>query len=79
MNPGKYASKDDPPFLITHGDKDITLPWSQSYSLFRDLKDAGVTVEFKTIPNGGHGDKPYVANIGELIPHFLNSHLKIED
>ncbi len=54
-SPSSYASPDDPPFLLVHGDKDDIVPFSQS-ELFRQvLTEHGVTVELLRMPNGGHG------------------------
>lgn len=54
-NPITYISKDDPPFLIMHGDKDPMVPLAQSEMLRDALKSAGVPVELKVIPGAGHG------------------------
>jgi len=54
-NPITYITKDDPPFLIMHGDKDMTVPFNQSELLNEALKKAGVTVTFHPVPGAGHG------------------------
>jgi len=54
-NPAAFASKDDPPFLIQHGDADPLVPAEQSEILADALKAAGVRVEFEIIKGGGHG------------------------
>ena len=54
-NPITYVSKDDPPFLIMHGDKDDLVPHHQSELLNEALKKAGVDVTFKTVEGAGHG------------------------
>lgn len=54
-NPITYVSKDDPPFLILHGDKDPLVPHHQSEILTEALKKAGVKVTFKTVKGAGHG------------------------
>lgn len=55
--PATYASKDDPPFFIRHGDADPTIPYSDSVTFAKELQDAGVYVDFKLIPDGHHGFK----------------------
>lgn len=55
-NPITYVSKDDPPFLIIHGDNDKLVPYGQSVLLHRALKQAGVPVTFRTVEGAGHGD-----------------------
>lgn len=54
-NPITYVSKDDPPFLIMHGDKDPLVPYQQSELLHEALKQSGVPVTFKIIEGAGHG------------------------
>lgn len=54
-NPITYVSREDPPFLILHGDKDPLVPWHQSKILFEALKEAKVPVRFELIKGAGHG------------------------
>jgi acetyl esterase/lipase len=74
-NPITYVSKDDPPFLICHGDLDPLVPHHQSELLAAALKAAGVPVTFYTVKGAGHGGfkDPRVA---ELTEAFLARHLK---
>jgi acetyl esterase/lipase len=54
--PGTYASPDDPPFFIRHGDVDSTIPYTDSITFSNQLKDAGVkVVDVKIVPKQGHG------------------------
>jgi acetyl esterase/lipase len=59
-NPIHYITKDDPPFLIMHGDKDPVVPLHQSQMLADALKKAGVEVTFRVVPSGGHGGPEFV-------------------
>jgi acetyl esterase/lipase len=54
-NPITYVTKDDPPFLIVHGDADLLVPHHQSVLLEAALRKAGVPVRLVTIPGGPHG------------------------
>jgi acetyl esterase/lipase len=54
-NPITYVSKDDPPFLIIHGDADLLVPHHQSELLEAALRKAGVPVRLVTIKGGPHG------------------------
>jgi hypothetical protein len=54
-NPITYVSRDDPPFLIVHGDQDPLVPHHQSEMLFAALKAAGVPVRLNTVKGGGNG------------------------
>ena len=57
-SPVTYVSQDDPPFLIVHGDKDATVPLSQSEAFYKALKEAGVPATLLVVKNGGHSLKP---------------------
>jgi len=54
-SPVSHVTADDPPFLLTHGDKDATVPYSQSEEFEKALKAAGVTVRLLRVEGGGHG------------------------
>ena len=73
-NPITYVSKDDPPFLIMHGDKDILVPIHQSQLLTEALKKAGVEVTFKTVEGAGHGFGG--PEIMKPVEEFFDKHLK---
>jgi acetyl esterase/lipase len=74
-NPITYATKDDPPFLIVHGDKDPLVPHNQSEILLDALKKAGVEATLYTVPGGGHGGfKDPQVEI--LVTEFFNKHLR---
>ena len=58
-NPLTYIDKNDPPFLIMHGDKDQLVPLAQSLILAKALMDAGVELTMKTIPGAAHEDPKF--------------------
>jgi len=74
-NPITYVTRNDPPFLICHGDADPLVPHHQSELLVAALEKAGVPVTFYTVKGGGHGrfNDPEVA---ELTREFLATRLK---
>lgn len=77
-NPLTYISKNDPPFLIMHGDNDQLVPLAQSLILAKALMDAGVEVTMKTIPGAGHEDPKFRnAKSRRLIEDFLSRQLKV--
>jgi len=83
VNPIAYVSKDDPAFLIVHGDKDGTVPINQSESLFAALKTNGTQVHFHTIHGAGHGGPGFNASevttrVNEFFDKFLKGAGKIE-
>ncbi len=53
-SPINYVSKDAPPFLIMHGDRDTTIPISQGKALFEGFKKAGASVAFEPLKGVGH-------------------------
>ncbi len=73
-NPITHVSKDDPPFLIMHGDKDDVIPISQSEMLYQALKSAGVNVRLVTIPGAGHNfdisNKKFAPHLKQVIGFF---------
>jgi acetyl esterase/lipase len=54
-NPITYITKNDPPFLIMHGNKDNLVPYQQSELLRDALQKAGVPVTLKIVEGAGHG------------------------
>jgi acetyl esterase/lipase len=83
LSPVSYVSPDDPPFLIVHGNRDWIVPLEQSIRLDALLDAAGVTSQFVTVKNAGHGlapmgapIQPSMAEIVKLMIAFLNQHLK---
>ena len=54
-SPVTYVSRDDPPFLILHGDADHSVPASQSQELAAKLTAAGVPAQLVMVHNGPHG------------------------
>jgi acetyl esterase/lipase len=61
MNPAAYATKDDAPFLIQHGDADPLVPMEQSEILADALKKAGVKVQMEVLRGAGHGGPQFQA------------------
>jgi acetyl esterase/lipase len=79
--PVRNVSKDYPPTLLLHGDKDTDVPFEQSEEMARELKRQGVECEFIRIANGPHGfdsnlDDPQVSEAFDRILDFLKVHLK---
>lgn len=55
ISPINHVSKDDPPTLIIHGDKDTLVPIQQAEIIIAKLKEAGVPCELVTKPGLAHG------------------------
>jgi acetyl esterase/lipase len=76
-NPLTYIDRNDPPFLIMHGDNDQLVPLGQSIILAKALIDAGVGVTMKTLHGAGHEDPEFhSAENRRLIEEFLSLNLK---
>lgn len=54
-SPIHYVSKEAPPFLFFHGDKDQLVNIDQSQKLSQKLQDAGVAAQLVTLTGAGHG------------------------
>ncbi|MBL4883030.1 MAG: alpha/beta hydrolase fold domain-containing protein [Planctomycetaceae bacterium] len=74
-SPLSYVSKNDPPFLIVHGDRDPLVPLPQSEILQKKLKATGVNSELIIIPGGGHGPFKSPERL-EQVQRFFDKHLK---
>ena len=76
-SPVSYVDSSDPPFLIVHGDADMTVPHNQSLRLHDALRKAGVPSELITLPNAGHGGPAFNApGTANRILAFLNTVLR---
>lgn len=77
VSPTHYVSKDNPPFLILHGDRDTLVPYAQSVELSDLLTKAGVEVLLQKLPGSGHGGPAFgLPAIGALNNAFFDKHLK---
>lgn len=54
-DPITYVDGDDPPFLLMHGEQDITVPYEQSEILFEALAEACVDSTLYVLHGLGHG------------------------
>jgi acetyl esterase/lipase len=75
-SPVNYVSKDDPPFLIIHGDMDPIVPLAQSQEMASALESVDVPVSFVVVKGGGHaldepGAQPDTDQIEALIVDFF--------
>lgn len=74
-SPTTYASKDDAPFYIFHGDQDPLTPASQGELLNKVLRKAGVESDFYLVKGGRHGWPPR-EDVDTRIDMFLDKHLR---
>lgn len=76
-SPIYYISKDDPPLLVVHGDKDDIVPVEQSKEFCEALKKAGANAQCIIVKGQGHG-------LGDLSVYektviFLKRNLQIDE
>ncbi|WP_425614375.1 alpha/beta hydrolase fold domain-containing protein [Anatilimnocola sp. NA78] len=77
VSPVNYVSKDNPPFLILHGDHDTLVPYAQSVELKDLLTKSGVEVTLQRLPGAGHGGAAFaLPAIAKLTSTFYDKHLK---
>ena len=83
-SPVSHATHDDAPVLLLHGDKDETVPFSQSELMQSALEQTGATVKLIGIVGGSHGfpaettKHPEWPNITGEIIRWLDLHLKVK-
>lgn len=76
-SPVTYIDKDDPPFLIVQGEKDESVPNTQSRLLSSSLKLAGVKNELIIVPNAPHYGEMFDAEwIRRKVFSFLGDNFK---
>jgi acetyl esterase/lipase len=75
-NPITYVTADDAPFLIMHGDADLTVPAGQSELLHAALKKAGVASDLVIVKGVGHDGRVGAGENAGKIVAFFDKHLK---
>jgi acetyl esterase/lipase len=78
VSPINYVSKNNPPIITIHGDKDALVPYEQSVRLHKALDAAGVPNQLVTMPGAGHGEFTYEQNqrAWAAIREFLKKNVK---
>jgi len=75
--PLTYVTKDAPPFLIVHGERDARVPREQSESLRDALRAAGVEATLEIIEGAGHGfTRDENLKAMPAVAAFFDRHLK---
>jgi acetyl esterase/lipase len=76
-SPIRYVSRDDPPVLTLHGDKDRLVPLEQAQLLDERLQAAGVVHKLLVLAGQGHGFVGDAAQQSQQAAwEFLEKHLK---
>lgn len=76
-SPATYVSKDDPPVLTIHGDKDELVPVAQARLLDEKMKAVGATHELLILEGQGHGFREEAEKKSRrAMWEFFEKHLK---
>jgi acetyl esterase/lipase len=80
VSPVTHVTRDDPPFLIIHGEKDILVPVNQAEILYERLVVAQVPATLVVIENAGHSltgtnTSMSLDEVVEMIADFFEQHL----
>ena len=76
-SPVTYATEDDAPMLLMHGDRDELVPHAQSIELRDALQKAGAEATLQTLPGAGHGSGDFgKRETFEAVRAFFALHLK---
>ena len=76
ISPAHHVTKDDPPTMIIHGDKDLLVPLQQSELIMEKFKAAGVPCELVVKKGAAHGwlDMPKdMSTISDWFDKYLKS------
>jgi len=73
LSPMTYIDKNDPQFLVIHGDADNVVPYCQSEFFAKALKDNGLLAEFVTVPGGQHGPVTFNGNTFKKMVDFFTA------
>jgi dipeptidyl aminopeptidase/acylaminoacyl peptidase len=69
-------TKEIPPFLIIHGNKDRLVPFGQSVLLYEALKEHGRSVVMYKLDGADHGGSPFWTDeILNIVDDFYRKHL----
>ncbi|MFH1971983.1 MAG: alpha/beta hydrolase [archaeon] len=74
-SPEHYVSSNAPPFLIIHGDEDVTVPYKQSENFYNSLVENEVSAEFILAEGYGHDKSGITHNYDKEIINFFDDHL----
>jgi len=78
-SPVTYVRRDNPPFLIVHGDVDPLVPLAQSCGLAAALQAVGVEATLSVLPGSGHGGPAFLNEENrKALMAFLDRQLKPE-
>ena len=76
-SPVTYVRRDNPPFLVQHGDADKTVPLEQGREIADVLQKAGVEVSLTVMPGAGHAGAAFFTEENhKALVAFFDKYLK---
>ncbi len=75
VSPISFASKDDPPIMQVHGDKDNIVPIKHASNLHKKLESIGVTTELVVVAGGSHSVAGAQGPFAKRATKFVQQHL----
>ena len=75
VSPISFASKDDPPIMQVHGDKDNIVPLKHARNLDGRLKSVGVKTKLVIIEGANHGVAGAGPQVAERAAMFVREQL----
>ncbi|MBI2824982.1 MAG: alpha/beta hydrolase [Planctomycetia bacterium] len=75
ISPIYQVTKDDPPVLLIHGDKDATVPLQQSEIFKAKYEEIGLPVQLVVHPGGGHTYWPGILNDYAAVTAWFDKYL----
>lgn len=75
VSPISFVSKDDPPIMQVHGDKDDIVPLKHASNLHEKLELAGVETELVVVAGGNHGVAGAGNEVSKRPTEFVQQHL----
>ncbi len=75
-DPATFVKKDNPPFLIFHGDQDPLVPHCQSEHLYRRQQEVGAVSKLVLIEGGKHGPGVMIDRYYQQMVSFFKGKLK---
>lgn len=77
ISPIYFVSTDDPPLLLIHGDRDLTVPVQQSKVLKAKYEETGLPVELIVQKGGGHTSWPGIMDQYPKVWDWFDSNLVV--
>ncbi|HIK94395.1 MAG TPA: alpha/beta hydrolase [Planctomycetes bacterium] len=78
VSPISFATSDDPPVLLVHGDNDVIVPLRHASKLHERLKSVGGTTELLVVKGANHGVAGAGKRVSQRAVAFVRKHLKID-